>query len=361
VTESSVPLAYVVGHGTSRSIARNRPLRFDVAFSALYGGSNYSYIWNIYKNGVKDLSLMYRSISSADPSVLHISPYSLTSGSSYEIRLEAVDMLASTVLPSSVFVDVIKGNIVALISNGAEISVPVGSNVTIDASKSYDLNIPENELDRSSHLSYKWSCRQLFADVYGSNDEHGLMLSDIESPLLTMKIVSGHDIRFLVYELTVVVSSDTRSDNSTVRVQALPEMFLPVVSVHSETVVKPMSTVLKLFGEIDRSRGANESSIYSLSWTSDDMLIDLASIALSPVSAHDRTMIRNFNLVLPRTAVFQYNVNRAVSFRLVCSISDQVTSWATITILVNRPPSPGTVAVFLYDYSISCKLIWQAF
>jgi len=135
------------------------------------GAFNYStvdYTWDIIANDI----MLTPSIpnESRDRAKFILSPYVLSSGFLYEIRLNAScrvrkhsELYAMGYSMSSVLVRVIQGPIVPLLSGASSnmVDLSLNSSLLLDASGSYDSDYP-SQARVNSNFIFQWNCVQVY-------------------------------------------------------------------------------------------------------------------------------------------------------------------------------------------------------
>jgi hypothetical protein len=122
--------------------------------------TNFVYKWSVFDTSRLGTRLNNISSISQNPSSFSLKPYTLSSGKTFLITLQANYTPSSMSASSSVYVTVQQGSVVAVISDGNVKQIQSMTNFTIDCSKSYDEDIQVRSLSYKS-LSFSWSCVQL--------------------------------------------------------------------------------------------------------------------------------------------------------------------------------------------------------
>jgi hypothetical protein len=339
-----VPIVVIGGGSNARTVSRDKQLQLIVANNVNYDNMNYSYTWQIFENGIENVPLSFSSTSRLNPSIIKIAPYSFLSGRSFGVTLNALDHRSSTVSSSTIFVNVVEAPIVAVIRGSSKISIPKEIRFSLDASESYDLNLPDlTYIDRFSHLNFQWSCVNIFSSLPNQNC-NDLIMENINGPLATIIILkSAHNSN--VYELSVSVHHDTRSDKASVLLY-IGEKDLPLIYVSqfdSSTKVASSSNI-QILGSLNWSTSSLPvSEDYEIGWTVDHPLIELSEISLSPTTLKEKTtIVRNFNLVISADTLYQYQIpSGSMTFTLTLDIPNRGKTWAALVVQINAPPTPG--------------------
>ena len=91
---------------------------------------------------------------------MQLAPYSMKTNTLYEMKLTVTIVSTSKSSTTSVLVFVNPSPVVAKIDGGLGRAIPVGGDLTLDGSSSYDMDIYGLTGLRSG-LTFLWSCRQV--------------------------------------------------------------------------------------------------------------------------------------------------------------------------------------------------------
>ena len=216
-----IPKLSFVG-ASSRTIKANDALTLysKASFSSCTSTASNSvkmvYTWTVYKVTDSAYTVVPVTTFSRDASVLSLSAYSLSAGSTYRVAVNATVFVNSVQVADSVAyaaVTVSSGSIVASVTGGSVRQVGLDSSVTL-ALSAYD----EDTLS-TSHLRYSWSCRIASVSFYGA-DCKSIFSSNTSLASVT---VSGAAMNYSYsYLLSAVAYTTTGRSSSTVSVSVVP-------------------------------------------------------------------------------------------------------------------------------------------
>jgi hypothetical protein len=113
---------------------------------------------------VQDLSI---ASTSKDPSKLKLDAFVLYANQLFDFKFTATtETLASSTASIKVFVE--QGKVVPILSGGLTRAVQAGSVLQLDASGSFDEDLPADMLGIDAGLLFQWSCIQI-SPVFSSN------------------------------------------------------------------------------------------------------------------------------------------------------------------------------------------------
>lgn len=332
---------FLISGSPTRKVRIDSSLSLSVLSSTFLRQNSYTYIWKFYNGTSEDAYYSYIWSSAYEPTGFFIPAYALRANCRYEVKLTVVDS-QNNFAKSGVYIDVLDGNIVANIKRGAYISASVYTNVTIDASTSYDSNISPSQSDRSSHLHFSWVCVELHAK-FSDSPCRGLQWSNSYSDFLTVDI--NFAARGKIFQFTVTVSSGGRSDQASIDIEVF-DIFLPRISLtssESDKIIKS-SRMTTLFGSIGGWSDIDMPSLsYSLVWSVDDPNVNLNATSFSPTVTRLTSPLRVSNMLLINSVLLQSTSRSSLTFTLTCSFMHGEKSWASISLAINSPPSPGII------------------
>ena len=342
VKADPIPLAVISGPPT-RSMTTDMALSLSVAYSSSFQDEDYSYIWRIYIDEVEEVSLTSRGISASEPLQFSLPKNALNGNTRYEVRLYTIDTLLDISVMCNVYLNVKIGPLVARINSGTEIAVPPGVAVSLDASSSYDSNIPESSTDRLSHLSSTWSCQRLYTTE--SNSRCAVTMTGTRTGQTV--VVNADTPAGSVLEIRYKINDDTRSDYALIQIHVL-ESNPPLMTIASNGAEVPSRGILKLLGTLDWSQSSMKGQNSVIRWNSGENMEDLplAAMSLNPIERTSRAPIEKMNVAIPVSSLEPYMNRPSLTFRLSCVFPESgVESWATITVSINAKPTPGTFEV----------------
>ena len=331
--------SFIVGPSI-RKVKRNRVVILTAKQPSITNADDFNYKWKIFNGTVEEASILSEATLNSEPTTLRIPPYQLMAGIRYEVRLYILDMMNDLAVTSVVYLDVVKGDIVPMINTGTDISLPVGSTLKIDASKSYDSDTPDGVND---YFTYRWSCRNPYS-VYSTATCDLMMQND--GPRLEVKsssaLESGNS-----YEVKLEILSYGRSAYRILYVHILASNP-PITNVEYSQAMLPTKGYLQLEGSFLWENVGFASTNYTVEWTTNEPLLDLSPIALSAVSSQyefPEQAVSTFNLVVPISRIRPYLSKPFLTFTLYCTFGNGLQSWASIRFDANTPPSSGVLEI----------------
>ena len=356
VQDSVVPLV-TIGGAATRVI---RPSdRLDVSATAVInscgGGSTSAGLqfgWTVFENNVRNLGIV--SISS-NPAAFKLDAYTLEAGFTYRLVLAATITATLSTASTTVSVLVVPGDVVAVLASGTDRSVRLNDTITLDASPSYDEDIPDlTGVDAG--LLFSWSCAQI-APIFADSCES--LLQSGSGVFETFEVAPLHDAAAgAAGEITVVVSDagGSRSAQSIITVTVLPALS-PTVEVSSNLLGNAKLNTeqsLILTGVVSLPGAANGVA----TWTASDSSLDLEEISLSPLSTTIQSSASGGSTA---TATLYLAIQAGslsggskLTFKLACAASildvagnivDSASAAAGVNVVVNLPPRPGSFGV----------------
>ena len=282
VQDDVIPLV-TIGGSALRSISRAQ--RLDVssnAFISICGGGSTSaglaYQWTVYEDGVLNFNIQSTSVN---PGTFRRNAFSMESGSMYRLVLNVVVTATLKSASSEVLVEVIPGDVVAVLAGGTERTVLLNESTLLDASGSYDEDV--NQLTGTvAGLSFSWTCSQT-APVFAETCAELLQVASGTEKTFSIAPLNSAPVDASA-EITLLVSASsdsTRFDLWTLTVTVLPPLS-PSVDVASNvpdgSKLNPAQS-LRLAGSISLPASATGVA----TWTVPDSSVDLSAVALSPL------------------------------------------------------------------------------
>ena len=294
--------------------------------------SGLSFQWAAYVAGTQDFSLVSYSKQYYS---YKLSPYALVAGKTYTITLTVIDGSTGLSSARSVQVIVVPSAVVAVLSQGSTASVYQGSNMTLSAAPSYDMD-KFGVTGAAAGLSFSWTCAQSLPIISTSCSFTRPSGSSAQS----LVIVAASSLTVgTTSVLTVYVSSAGRTSTASITV-AVVSNDRPLVSVNSSKIVGKVAPdhQLALSGQEFTTTGGYAS------WTVSDSSLNLTSLALTPsqnvaVGSGFSTM----TLVLPANALSPGSI---LTFTLSCrSAKTGFSASASLSVVINSPPQGGVFVV----------------
>ena len=291
-----------------------------------------SFQWAAYVAGTQDFSLVSYSKQYYS---YKLAPYSLVAGKTYTFTLTVIDGSTGLSSTRSVQVIVVPSAVVAVLSQGSTASVYQGSNITLSAATSYDMD-KFGVVGTAAGLSFKWACAQTlpvistacsFYRPSGSTAQNLVIVASSTLAVGTTSVV------------TVYVTSAGRTSTTSITVSVVSS-DRPLVSVSSSTIVGKVAPdhQLALSGQAFTTTGGYAS------WAVSDSSLNLTTLALTPsqnviVGSGYSAM----TLVLPPNTL---SPGSTLTFTLSCrSAKTGFSSSASLSVVVNSPPQGGVFVV----------------
>jgi hypothetical protein len=308
---------------------------FAVANAQTCSGSTTSltYSWSLYKD------LKYQSVSSEskDQRFFKLSAYQLEAGTSYVVKVSISSSSSSSSSTSStVVLQVGQSGTYAVIEGGASRAVSVMDTLKLDASSSYDIDYL-----RTKSLYYSWSCSEVSPN-YGSScplfiDSGAVTNSVNGSDLFTSDISASYSSA--EFTIVVVVSNDAGLSSSASVTLTILDVSLPTVSIAAPSKTKYNSgESVSLTGSIT---GDNVS--YAV-WSCESVTLS-STVAVTTTSQSFKAGTSSFSLALfadVLVAGLSYTFELSASYG---SALDSEAAVANVTVLMNTPPSGGSLSV----------------
>ena len=294
--------------------------------------SGLTFQWAAYVAGIQDFSLVSYSKQYYS---YKLSPYSLTAGKTYTFTLTVIDGSTGLSSARSVQVIVVPSAVVAILSQGSTTTVYQGSNLTLSAATSYDMD-KFGVTGIAAGLSFRWTCAQSLPVIstacsftrFSGNSAQNLIITAASS--LTVGTTSV---------VTVYVTSAGRTSTTSITV-AVVSNDRPLVSVNSSTIVGKVipDRQLALSGQAYTTTGGYAS------WAVSDSSLNLTTLASTP--SHNVIVGSGFStmtLVLPANSLAP---GSTLAFTLSCrSATTGFSSSASLTVVINSPPQGGVFVV----------------
>ena len=323
-------------------------------------GRNLTLVWEVYQNDVLQVNSKYNSVARS-PYRFKLNGYTLDASKTYEIRATASNSYTGTSSTSSVEVIVTSNELVAVIDGAAHRTIKRGEKLEIDASLSYDADLPVADRDNDATLEYTWSCATLIPKPLKScavSFENATMVRDRESRFdddykaLPQPVYRGVPTYLLtagtVIRVSVLVKKGTRQSTRSVTLEVV-DAKSAVVDITALTLDKQdVTKKISLSGVVVTSYRTQ------ITWSSNDTtgitMSEVASSSLTKTVAAPTSGVANVtsNFVLVITAG-ALQPDTSYTFKLSSVLLDEDSSLtpssASITVLTNGPPKPGSLKV----------------
>lgn len=327
-TDDAVPTVNILGART-RTMTRNQELLLSSsAYTTQCDGTrstnNIQYTWSLFDNTRSFVS------ESRDPSKLKISANMLDAGKTYMARIMVA--VRDKIAYSTVIVNIIPSNINTVVSGASNKQLKLEQQFVLDASQSYDLDVPTLLGQSNPLLQFSVHCIQLYPESINNCDAINIVKTNRRD---TWQIISKSDIKYINYvsRLIITVNDTNRIATSMVDVTIIQPSAPIITMINREQQLTSLDVTkpIALSATIE-----SESSCISL-WSS-SIFDDINGISLVPVSL---TVIagtsRTINLVLKPNVLY---TSMSYTFSLECG-----TTKTYISLTTNGPPQYGIYEV----------------
>ena len=353
--KSSVSLSVSIAGSKARSMTRDEVLSlFSTTKSTQCGDEGAAqpavqYNWTVWQLA-DSLSSSYYLVStikstSNNPGRFLLPAYSLLPSTVYKVVV-SVSSSSNYQTFSEVLITVGQGSIVANIAGSTVKSIRKGESMRLDGSGSYDVDT-FGLSSVTSKLIYKWTCVQI--EPYLSNVCDTVLTFDTTTAsVVDVFAVAGDGTEVSVVEISLTCTDFTglRVGTTTVTVSIVPPLsaVLTVSSTATFGKVNPGSA-LQLIGTANVPSGLKSN----LSWSVESSTVDMASIALSPVSkAYSASSTSDYakNIIYLALSTSKLTAGQSYTFSLTCVLPvPGVSSISKISVTINSPPSLGSMSV----------------
>jgi hypothetical protein len=285
---------------------------------------------------LEDQSLVVTNLSSisSDPRKLKLYPYSLTAGQTYDIKVTVTNLLSGENTSAAVEVLVAQGVLVAMISGASRQTLAPNTTLVICGASSFDENVPTTE-----NMLFHWRCSQ----SYPTLEENCELVLTPSGNFLQLFAPSSIDIG-TCFQVTLQIFDATgdsvRSSDAVSLEVCIGAPNCPGLSISrsGESIVLNPSQVMTLYGRTQVSVSASVTVV----WSTTESSVPL-NASLTPVS---ETFTSNRLIQLPLVLPPDSLVGRLGSYPFILTVDGQGNGpTATISILVNSPPSGGKLDV----------------
>jgi hypothetical protein len=331
VLSGSAPSVTLIGSAV-RSLYRNSSVGVasNAFVSACSGGvttQGLSYQWSLSPSAVA-------SSVSNDPSVFLLKPFTLASNTMYSASLTVTVASTGVYSTASTTILVLAGAIVPVIPGGASRSIRQLSSAALDASKSFDTDV-SGSMGPAAGLVYSWSCFQSGPVI---SSYCGVQIYNASSSTLSVFAQDGSVNSSSSVSLLLRDSVGLRSAVANVIIRVVSSVS-PLVTISNSSTgkINPGSRLL-LVGSVDLSAASSGTSV----WTVDNGAVNLDALSMVPVSQSITTTVTPALLLLAPNSL---PAGTEFTFSLTAVLASGELSTATITIVTNAPPTPGSVLV----------------
>ena len=294
--------------------------------NGVYSTKDLEFYWRIYaSNGLNDTSLIHLFSSSY---VYTLPKYSLNVSTYYSVEVTVTYTRSMEEAASAISFYVKGSGIVAILLGGQRRSLPQGQMLTLDASFSYDNDMPWLT-GKEAGLSFLWSCSML--DPPSENSCGIDMINESTEELMTIFAKNSSVIGSTSKIKVQIRDSTSRIDEASVLVEVVPG-FSPIIEILSSKTTITITEKLKLFSSCESFEKEQ-----LLSWSIDDPLVDLKNVSSTETERYVPPGIHSFNLGLPQRIL---HPRSAYTFTLSASQSK-----STVTVKVISAPQSGTFSI----------------
>ena len=293
----------------------------------------------VYQDGRINASL---TSVSRDRFKFKLNPYTLAPLSLYQVFIVATNIANGISSRASVEITVPQSKLVALIRGGSSLYLRLGSSLVLDASASYDPDIPLGVMrdESTKRLAFEWECYRSHPSL---SDECGLTFESLNNGM-QVRVSSSVSEVGSTYGIIVSVSDVdmgrvSRSGEISI---TLSEPFSPMVFVSSKSLKINRGDQLVLYGSVNSSYAVR--GIWSEWDDSKKMKMDVSSISMMNSSCWLSSGFHACNLVLRSNVL----AGRSAPYTFLLSVSSSSaapTVSSSISITVNSPPLAGSFVV----------------
>jgi hypothetical protein len=302
--------------------------------------SSVSMSWMVYQDGLFNASL---TSVSRDRFKFKLNPYTLTPLSLYQVFVVATNPLNGISSRATVEITVPQSRLVALIRGGSTLSLRLGSSLVLDASTSYDPDVPSGakRAESTKQLRFEWDCYQSLPSLSANC---GLKFESLNNGMQVrascLSSVSSSEVGS-TYQVVVSVSDVNRVSRSQEISITLSEPSSAMVSVSSKSLKINGGDQLVLYGSVNSSYPVR--SVWSEWEESTKMKMDVSSVSMMNSSCwllsglHSCNLVLRSNMLVGRSAPYVF----MLSVSSTSSSSSSSTVSSAISITVNASPLPG--------------------
>jgi hypothetical protein len=297
--------------------------------------STMNFTWIVSSNG-KQTNITSQSNSQR---TFYLTAYRLSASTIYTVScivtIPATTRYSSALASASVTVNVLSGNVIALINDGHAIAI--SSDKTFDASSSYD----ENSSGGNRNLLYQWSCTYVSLVDYGKSCN---VIFTNSSSLSSSKVTVSYSKMYTTktYQVGVVVSSaDGRYASTSVVVTRLNVTAETAsIQIVSPSLIVNYNQYVTLTSFIQSYAG---TALASWSATIGTQSVSLASASTSTAYNFTALTLENGVSYQLRISAGSFLMGSTVTFQLSVLHQSIVIGLNSIDITINGPPSGGTI------------------
>jgi hypothetical protein len=345
VVKNSVP-HMLIGGPAVRNVKASTELRLQGAAAMLniqdgriVTNSTAKSFWMVKRNGVILRSNGVAGANEAGPTHLKVTPYSLPVGQMFQVSLIMEDPITRGLNVYSQQINVVSGNLVAIIGGAENIVLTARRSVTLDGSYSYDENLNRSLVTgQAAGLHFTWSCQTL------NRTSCALQVLSIDLAQETLQLRAPLNSLDSVNYITMAITDHSgRIAQSVVKVTVV-QANTPLVTLSNVNHggIKSYSSLeyLTLLAKVEIDHAG------SFTWSVNDSTVDLSAVALSPVSVlhSEPSVAMMYTLVIPVSSLTKGNY---LSFSLsFTDVANNVWSdLSSITVSINSGPQGGSFVV----------------
>ena len=295
-----------------------------------YTASNIQYKWSVFSNNALQSLLISKS---RQTSTFLLPAYSLTVGIMYTIKLTAIMTLSPyKEITDSVTVLIISGKIVPIVSGGSDQSIRSYEYFYLDASNSYDEDVPF-AVGVYAGLIFSWTCTPLLPILSKycpiNLDENSLSSSELVIFADDAALGSKSSIT-----LTVSDTTHSRATSYSISLSVLSEDY-PLASIVSNSVDPKfdVSTTLELSANIYGSLSGSTAT-----WGVLESNFNLSVSAVGPLQSVIKSSLSDTRKLTLRPNSLPIGLMLTFTFTLT---TPKATIKSNINIMTNSPPVSG--------------------
>lgn len=328
-------------------------------------------------NSLKDTFLFRLQSTSNNPMTFKLPSYSLYSGNVYIIKATLSNTISFASSSAAVRVSVQSSNLVAIISGGQQRSVQSGSYIYLDASSSYDPDLPANQRafsEPTRSYSFTWRCSTLSPTLSNGCPPHFQEALDDAStsdkPWFAILNPRANDTAglpdnsvFFISLLFTSTSLSTATSASSVRsastnqtlfiIQSDNSVRIPIVQINSAPDPSQKfntNNPLTILASVNTFWRKNQTTSCNMQWSSAQFPVSsaLEQVSQTPITVNHVATYGSFfapvNLVIGAHSLVE---GAYYTFTLTCysSRTNQPLGFVSVSVITNAPPTPGYFTV----------------
>ena len=286
-------------------------------------------MWSVYQN---DVTLPTIINESNDSNIFYVNSYSFTPGEMYEVGLSVHDVQRSLTTTVKIYLEIAEAkssDLIAIISQGSEMSASVGQKMVLDASFSYDRTMSPSRRYSDTQLQYEWSCSIIPCDL-------ALMPNGMHLQFIARATAASQ-----ILQIQLKISKNSFYATAYIRLKI--EFKSAACTINISPIIQGVNVAKKL--SLPGKGIAFGPS--SLTWSLGNSIgLNLSTISMG--AAHlivNATQALNFTFPLA-LAAFSLPHSSSFTFQLTCTNSKTlISSYVQITVTTNSPPLYGSIRI----------------